>query len=197
LRNVEHHEAFEERHRFCLVAVRPRALLLGFGREAVGVADRHSLLALADAAASGERLPEGLPTLVGVTFGDDLAPQDQDIDARIGAARHRVAGKAGAGNCRIPRLNPREAPRFKLGDNTRGHLVVKRGARLRAPCSRLGVRASRALSARAALPNLLSVVRWFGTFGGVIEGRDRPRQGVDVRRRACGVASADIRWSVA
>ena len=25
----------------------------------------------------------------------------------------------------------------------------------------------------------------------------RPRLGVDVRRRACGVASADVRWSVA
>jgi len=25
----------------------------------------------------------------------------------------------------------------------------------------------------------------------------RPRLGIDVRRRACGVASADVRWSVA
>ena len=36
---------------------------------------------------------------------------------------------------------------------------------------------------------------WRSRWAGLVE--HRPRLGVDVKRRGCGVASVDVRWSVA
>ena len=36
---------------------------------------------------------------------------------------------------------------------------------------------------------------WRSIWAGLVE--HRPRLGVDVKRRGCGVASVDVRWSVA
>ena len=36
---------------------------------------------------------------------------------------------------------------------------------------------------------------WHSSWAGLVE--HRPRLGFDVKRRACGVASVDVRWSVA
>ena len=96
LRDVEHGEALEERHRLGVVAALARARAFSrLGREAVGIDDGRAALALADQPPASMRLPEGQPRLRRTAVLDDRAPQDQDIDAGIGARGERVARQSG------------------------------------------------------------------------------------------------------
>ena len=73
LRGVEYGKAFEKRNRARRIA--PAFLLpILVGGEAVGVKDCPALLALADASASGQGLPECQPVLRGITAINDRAP---------------------------------------------------------------------------------------------------------------------------
>ena len=49
------------------------------------------------------------------------------------------------------------------------------------------------------IDKIIAIVRrqniWHSIWAGLVE--HRPRLGVDVKRRACGVASVEVRWSVA
>ena len=130
LRGIEHHKAFEKRNRASLGVLALRVPLIVLWHEAVGIEHRLPPLALADAAARRERLPEGQPVLRRIAALDHRAPQDQGIDPRIGPSRNRVARQAGTGCRRTPRLNPRKHARLKLADDLGGHLIVKRSARL-------------------------------------------------------------------
>ena len=152
LRGVEHHKAFEKRNRagFALRCLPTFAPIVG--GEAVGIENRMPALTLADASASGQRLPEGKPILRRVATFNDRAPQDQHIDARIRTPRNRVARESRHRCRRVPRLRPREATRFKLGDDLGRHLVIKRR-----PCRSL--RLGPACPALAAAPPYPAVIR--------------------------------------
>jgi hypothetical protein len=63
LRGVEHCDAFEEGNGAGFVAFYMTLLVLLFGHELVGIVYGLTALALADAAASRERLPKGQPIL--------------------------------------------------------------------------------------------------------------------------------------
>src|SRR5690606_24248138 len=130
LRGVEHGKSFEKRNRAGRVPISSVALALLFsvifGREAVSVKNSPSLLALADASASGQGLPECQPVLRGIAAINHGSPQNQDIDARIMPPRNRVARQAGDSVPAIPRLRPRKNAFLQLRDNLRGYLVIKR-----------------------------------------------------------------------
>src|SRR3546814_8008064 len=75
---------------------------------------------------------------------EQCAPQDQHIHPGISAPGHGVARQAGG--CSpdtAPRLDPRDAAPFKLGNDPVRHLVIEVGARL---CGRFP-----SLSARATV----------------------------------------------
>jgi hypothetical protein len=128
LLHVEQGEAFEERHAPRLVAVLLGPLALGLGNEGIGVARGDAALALHDVAAHFLGLGVGQPCLRREARTHDVMPQNQDVDARIGAARERVLGQAKPRlrARRTPRLHPRRAARLKLGDDAGGHLVIER-----------------------------------------------------------------------
>src|SRR3546814_7919753 len=63
LRQIEHGEAFEERHAARILAAFPCASLLRFGGEAVGIDHGHAMLALADTAPGIADLTKGQPAL--------------------------------------------------------------------------------------------------------------------------------------
>ena len=69
------------------------------------------------------------------------------------------------------------------------------------PVEQVTVTGSRIISDITLSPTPLTVVSvrrqniWHSIWAGLVE--HRPRLGVDVKRRACGVASVDVRWSVA
>jgi len=103
------------------------------GNEPVGIDDGHALLALADATARLPGLPEGQPALRGPAMRDHRAPQNEDVDARIGPRGERVARQAGQGAAAVacpPWLHPGEASAFQLRDDPGGHLVIEVGPRL-------------------------------------------------------------------
>ena len=91
---VEDREALEERDRFRFVAGFGGARAFAVGNEAVGIDDRGAFLALAHMGAEFQRLAEGEPFLAGEAALGDGAPQDQDIDAAVGAAGRGVARQA-------------------------------------------------------------------------------------------------------
>ncbi len=148
--DVEQGNALEERYGARVVVVAPRPLALILGSEAVSINHGHAALALADGAASVERLGEGQPALRGMAALDDRAPQQQDINPRVASPGNGVARQARRGGGAAPRLNPREAPGFKLGDDPRGDFGIERDARLLA-CAR-PARARPARSSPAARP---------------------------------------------
>ena len=129
LRRVEHDKSLEKRNRANGFATCLHLLALTFGGEAVGIKDGMPPLAFANASASGQRLPEGQPILTWITAFNDRPPQDQDIDARISTARYGIARKSRHGGGAAPRLRPRKATRFKLGDDFGGHFIIERRAR--------------------------------------------------------------------
>ena len=135
LRDVEHGEALEERHRLGLVAVLAGALQFSLGNEAVGIANGRAAFALANIAAQVQRLPEGQPILMGKALLDDRAPQDQDVDPGIAPAGGGVLGQAQAGLGPAPGLHPRHPALFQLGDDLVRDLLIEAGLLLpiRAP----------------------------------------------------------------
>src|SRR3546814_5774528 len=57
---------------------------------------------------------------------DGRAPQDQHIDARIGARGQGVARQSGSGAAgRSPWLDPRPTPGLKLRSDPRCHLIIE------------------------------------------------------------------------
>src|SRR3546814_19087290 len=96
LRQIEHGEAFEERHAARILAAFPCASLLRFGGEAVGIDHGHAMLALADTAPGIADLTKGQPALRGIAMLEQRAPQDQHIHR---SAERRV-GKEWVRNCR-------------------------------------------------------------------------------------------------
>jgi len=73
-------------------------------------------------------------------MGDDRAPENEDVDARIAPRGNRVARKAGtAGRGRAPWLDPWETPRLKFGNDPVRYFVVKRLAR----CGRCAITPAR------------------------------------------------------
>ncbi len=83
-------------------------------------------------APSLQRLAEGEPVLAGEAALGAGQPQDQDVDAAVGAAGRGVlrqaerGGHAGPGS--QPRLHPGHAPLFELADDLVGDLLVEAGA---------------------------------------------------------------------
>src|SRR3546814_3275579 len=102
------------------------------------------MLALADAAPGIAGLFEGKPALRGKAMLEQCAPQDQHIHPGISAPGHGVARQAGG--CSpdtAPRLDPRDAAPFQLGNDPVRHLVIEVGARL---CGRFPSLSDRARS---------------------------------------------------
>src|SRR3546814_3335490 len=88
---------------------------------------------LDDIAACRQGLPKGQPCLRRPAAFDDLAPQNEDIDAAVAASGRRVARKTGRGAAIVavaasPRLHPREAARLQFAYDAARHLVVQVGA---------------------------------------------------------------------
>lgn len=130
LRDIENGEALEKGNAPGLLAFRRRAFPFRLGREAVGINEGHALLALADMAAKRKRLPEGEPVLGGEAALDDGAPEDQDIDPRIGIPRRRIARQTEPRFRFVPGLHPRHAARFELRDDFCRHIGIKLRPRL-------------------------------------------------------------------
>src|SRR3546814_17280070 len=113
----EYREALEERDGARRLAGFRRAPAFVVQREAVGIDDGGSALALADIAAEPERLAEGQPALAGEATLDDGAPEDQDVDPGVaplgrGILRH---GERRLGFRGHPRLYPGNADGLQLG----------------------------------------------------------------------------------
>src|SRR5215472_5397421 len=129
---IENREALEERDRVRLVAGFRRACPFAVGNEAVGIDETNALFALADMRADFERLPEREPFLGGEAALGAGDPEDEDVDARIKAAGGGVAWKAkrgcDAGDIARPRLHPRHATLFELGDDLGGDLLIQAAA---------------------------------------------------------------------
>ncbi|CDX21452.1 hypothetical protein MPLB_2030030 [Mesorhizobium sp. ORS 3324] len=125
LRDIEDGEALEKRHRLRLGIFRLGAFLLVFRDEAIGMHDGRAVLAFADIAAKGKRLPEGEPVLAGIAVFDDSAPQDQDVDAGIAAPRGGILRQAKAGLGAAPRLHPWHATALQIGDDAVCDLGIK------------------------------------------------------------------------
>lgn len=132
LRGIEHGKALEERNRARLLAaldlLAPLRVAVVFRSEAVGIEHRAPALALADAAASGQRLAKGQPILRRIAALDHRAPEDQHIDPRVSPLGHRIAWQAGRGLGLAPRPDPRKHAVLKLGDDFLRDLVIKRCA---------------------------------------------------------------------
>lgn len=95
--------------------------------EAVGIDDGGALLALANVSAERGRLAICEPALTGKAVLNDGAPEDQDIDAAIGAAGAGILRQAERrfGRGLAPRLDPGEAAGLKFGDDLAGDLVIE------------------------------------------------------------------------
>ena len=65
------------------------ARALAIRNQAVGIDEGDAFLALAHMGADSERLAEGEPALAGEAAFGDGAPEDQDVDAAVGAAGGR------------------------------------------------------------------------------------------------------------
>jgi len=85
------------------------------------------VLALADISAKRGRLTVCEPALTGKAMLYDCAPEDENVDAAIGAAGAGVVRKPkrGFGLGLAPGLHPREAPGLEGGDDRVGGFVVK------------------------------------------------------------------------
>jgi len=110
LADVEEGEAaLEEGHGLGLLARLGRAFALLAGHEAVGIEDAGAVLALADGAAQVLRLAEGEPGLRREAVLDDGAPEDEDVDLGIAAARRGVLRQPEPGLGPAPGLHPEHA----------------------------------------------------------------------------------------
>jgi hypothetical protein len=119
---VEDREAFEEGDGFRLLG---GARAFPVRTEAVGIDDGGAFLALAHMGAELQRLAESEPALAGETALGDGAPEDEDVDAAVGAAGRGIARQAERGADAGPRLHPGHAPLFELGDDLVGDLLVE------------------------------------------------------------------------
>lgn len=86
LSRVEHGEALQEGDSVGVLAGFPGASLLVIGDEAVGIDNGGAALTLPDIAAKRKGLAESQPRLTRETMLDDSAPEDENIDTRIGPA---------------------------------------------------------------------------------------------------------------
>ena len=110
LPDVEYREPLEKRDLPRLAILVARAVLLALGREPVGLADRGSALALADAAAQRLCLLERQPALRAIAPRHHRSPQDQHVDPGIAPPALRIARHRAATGCAVPRLHPWSRP---------------------------------------------------------------------------------------
>jgi hypothetical protein len=124
---VEDGEALEERDRLRFLAGLRSASAFVLRREAVGIDDRRTALALPDIATEAEGLAKSQPAVAGEAALNDGAPEKQHIDSRIATIggcilRH---GERRFRRGRSPWLDPGHAPRLQLGDDLVSDFLVE------------------------------------------------------------------------
>ena len=125
---IKDREAFEEWDGVGFVAGFGGARAFAVRNEAVGIDDRGAAFALLHMGADFQRLAKGEPVLAGKAALGDGAPQDQDVDAAIGARGRGVFRQAERGGHSGPGLHPRHAPLLEFGDDLVSDLLVQAGA---------------------------------------------------------------------
>src|SRR5882672_2450750 len=125
--DVEDGKALEKRDSAWLLASFGGAPTFVVRREAIGIDDGRSPLALPDMAAEAERLAKGEPALSGEAVLDDCPPQDQHIDPGISALGGSVArhGEWRLDRRGSPGLDPRDTAGLQLGGDLVGDFGVK------------------------------------------------------------------------
>ena len=124
---VEDCEALEERDGLRVFAGFCRTPALVVGNEVIGVDDGGAALTLPDIPAEAERLSERDPVLLEKPRSATAPHRMQDIDPGIATIGRRVLrhGKRRAGRRRSPRLDPRHAARFQLGNDLVGDFLIE------------------------------------------------------------------------
>ena len=125
---IKDREAFEEWDGVGFVAGFGGARAFAVRNEAVGIDDRGAAFALLHMGAEFQRLAEGQPVLAAEAALGAGQPQDQDIDAAVGAAGRGVLRQAERGRGTGPRLHPGHAPLFELANDFVGDLLIEAGA---------------------------------------------------------------------
>ena len=103
------------------------ASLLVARHETVGVDHRGATFALAHMAAKRQRLAKRKPALSCKTVFDRAPPEQQNVDAAVGAVGRSIFRQGQRRLCRsrAPRLNPGHPAGLELGDDLVGDFVIE------------------------------------------------------------------------
>ena len=127
---VEQREAFEERDARGDVSGLAGPLALCIRGEAIGIDDGDAVLAFSHAAAGSQSLTKSEPAMPGEFAFRDRGPKREDVDPRILSPGRCVAWnrERRRRGLRIPRLRPRHAAAFEIGDDAVSDVLIDVGA---------------------------------------------------------------------